>query len=100
MTDLVEQLARLGESERREAARQSGSVRRCRMHTAFREIRKTLLSAFSDRRAAHTIANVARRDHADVDPALCIEIKRQLRERLGHFDDVPGADRIRQIISG
>jgi hypothetical protein len=100
VTDLVEQLARLSDDELREVTRQTGAVRRRRMHTVLREIRTTLLPEFSDRKAARALANAAsgRRDGGDLD--LCATIEQRLIVALGHLDDVPGADRIRQLISG
>jgi hypothetical protein len=100
MTDLVEQLSRLGAVARRDVVSEARTVRRRRVWATLREIRTTLLPGFSDRKAAHTIATVASGCRDGTDPALCGKIEQQLREALGSLDDVPGADRIRQLITG
>jgi hypothetical protein len=97
VTDLVEQLARLGEDEFRDVIREARAERGRRVQIAIRQVRKTLLPGFSDRKAARAIDDAVCDRRTGLDPALRGAIAQQLRGALGHLDDLPGAERIRQL---
>jgi len=48
---------------------------------------------------ARAIADAAHDRHGTFDPALRSAIKQELQQQLGHLDDFPGADRIRQLVA-
>src|SRR5438045_5376191 len=96
--DLVEQLARLGDAERRDLIRAAGVERQRRIKAAARDVGNTLLSGWSARKVARAIADAAHDRHGKLDPSLRLAIQRELQRQLGYLDDFPDADRIRQIV--
>ena len=97
---LVDELARLDRQRRREIVEAADHERQIRIRRALQQIRKTLLSSFKDRQAARAIDDAIRGRRASfrAEPALQIDIERYLKQELGCLDDIPGADRIRQLL--
>jgi hypothetical protein len=95
---LVEQLARLPSGRRRDALAMARAVRRRRIQAALRQIRAGLLSRHRDNGAARLIEDAVRNRHTDSDPAMRNAIRGALSQELGSIDDIPGAERIRQLI--
>ena len=96
---LVEQLARLPDEKRRDVTKAAGVERQRLIKTATQHIGNTLLSGWSGRKMARAIADAAHDRHGTFNPALRSAIKQELRQQLGHLDDFPNADRIRQLFA-
>jgi hypothetical protein len=47
---------------------------------------------------AQAIADAAHDRHGSFEPALRSAIKQELQQHLGHLDDFPDADRVRQLV--
>jgi hypothetical protein len=97
--DLVAELARLPDLQRRDLTRAAGVERQRRIRTVVRHIRGTLLADLSGRKVAWAIADAAHDCHGSLDPSLRAAIKRELQQQLGQLEDFPGADRIRQLVA-
>jgi hypothetical protein len=100
MTDaeLVEHLARLPNDKRRDLTKAASAERQRRIKAATQHVGDTLLSGWSGRKMARAIADAAHDRHGTFDPALRLAIKQELQQHLGHLDDFPDADRIRQLV--
>ena len=96
--ELLEQLALLDDEQRRQLFQAAQFERQRRIRLAVRRVRETVLGTFSDRSAAKVIRDVVRGWGGRFDPLLRAEIERQLRRDVGDFDDIPGQERIRQVI--
>jgi DNA-binding FrmR family transcriptional regulator len=94
---LVEQLARLPDEQRREIANAACAERRRRIRGAVNQIRRSMLPNVSKRKAAQQIAAAAHDRHNSTDQVLRAAIRTALGDDLGSVDDVPDADRIRQL---
>ena len=97
--DLIAELARLPDLQRRDLTRAAAVERQRRMRTVVRHIRGTLLHDLSGRKVARAIADAAHDCHGSSDPSLRAAIKRELQRQLGELEDFPGADRIRQLVA-
>ena len=97
--DLIAELARLPDLQRRDLTRAAGVERQRRVRAAVRHVRDTLLAGWSARKVARAIADAAHDCHGSLDPPLRAAIKQELQQQLGHLDDFPGADRIRQLVA-
>ena len=98
LADLIGQLARLPRDQRRDVTKAAAVERQRRLKTATRHVGTMLLSGWSARKVARAIADAAHDRHGTLDPALRSAIKQELRRQLGHLDDFPDADRIRQLV--
>jgi hypothetical protein len=96
--DLVEELARLGDAVLYDLFREARAERRRRIETALRDIRSSMLPSLSTRKAARAIHDAVRRNRANSDADLRRVIKRRLQAELGYLNDVPGEERIRQLL--
>jgi len=96
--ELVEQLARLPDEKRRDVTKAAGVARQRLIKAATQRVGNTLLSGWSGRKMARAIADAAHDRHGAFDPALRSTIKQELQRQLGHLDDFPDADRIRQLV--
>ena len=99
LVELVEQLARLDDAERRDLIRAAGVERRRRIKAAALHVGSALLSGWSGRKMAQAIADAAHDRHGSLDPALRAAIKRELQHQLGVLGDFPDTDRIRQLVT-
>jgi hypothetical protein len=95
---LLEQLALLDDEQRRELFQAAQFERQRRIRLAVLKVRESVLGTFSNRSAARAIGDVVRGCGGRLDPILRVEIERQLRRELGDFEDIPGQERIRQVI--
>jgi hypothetical protein len=96
--ELVEHLARLPDEKRRDVTKAAGAARQRLIRAATQRVGNTLLSGWSGRKMARAIADAAHDRHGTFDPALRLAIKQELQQHLGHLDDFPDADRIRQLV--
>ena len=96
--ELVAQLARLPDEKRRDVTKAAGVERQRLIKAATRSVGNTMLSGWSGRKMARAIADAVHDRHGGFDPALRSTIKQQLLQQLGHLDDFPDADRIRQLL--
>jgi len=97
MSDLIDQLTRLGDEQRLDLFREAQAERRRRIQNAVRSIRQTLLAPIkSNRAAARAIDEAKNRRHGRLEPALRIAIARELEAQLGYLDDVPGPESTRR----
>src|ERR1700704_225425 len=97
--ELVEQLARLPDEKRRDVTKAAGAERQRRIKAATQHVGDTLLSGWSGRRMARAIADAAHDRHGTFDPNLRLAIKQALQRQLGHLDDFPETDRLRQLVA-
>jgi hypothetical protein len=97
--ELVEQLARLPDEKRRDVTKAAGAERQRRIKAATQHVGDTLLSGWSGRKMARAIADAAHDRHGTIDPALRLAVKQELQRQLGHLDDFPETDRIRQLVA-
>jgi hypothetical protein len=97
---LVEELARLDKDRRREIVAAAERERQHRIRLAIRRVRSALLPSLNERRAAQAIDDAVRRRRTSFqdNPVLRIEIECELQEELGSLDDIPGMERIRQLL--
>jgi hypothetical protein len=97
---LVEELARLDKDRRREIVEAAHRERQRLIGDVIKQVRAALLPGFNERRASRAIEDAARGRRASFrdNPALRMTIERQLRRGLGSLDDVPGFERIRQLL--
>jgi restriction endonuclease Mrr len=97
---LVDELARLDRQRRRELIDAAQQERQRRIRRALRKIRRAVLPGLKDRPAARAIDDAVRgrRTSFRNNPALRQQIEQQLKQELGSLDDIPGAERIRQLL--
>jgi hypothetical protein len=97
---LVDELARLDRQRRREIVAAAEHARQQRIRCALKDVRRSILPDLKERLAARVIDDAVRGRRASFrrDPELRGAVVRQLQEELGSLDDIPGADRIRQIL--
>ena len=97
--ELVAQLARLPDDKRRDVTKAAAVERQRLIRDATRSVGNTLLPGWSGRKMARAIADAAHDRHGLLDPVLRSAIKGELQQHLGHLDDFPDADRIRQLVA-
>jgi len=97
---LIDGLARLDKQQRRGVVEQARCERQRRIRLALERVRRELLPMMSDSRAARAIDDAVRGRRASFleKPTLRIQVARELKVELGSLDDVPGAERIRQLL--
>ena len=83
--DLVAELARLPDLQRRDLTRAAGVERQRRIRTVVRHIRGTLLADLSGRKVARAIADAAHDCHGSLDPSLRAAIKREYAHAFEGF---------------
>jgi len=96
--ELVEQLARLPDEKRRDVTKAAAVERQRQIRLVTQQVGNALLPGWSGRKMAQAIADAAHDRHGAFDPALRSTIKQEMRRQLGHLDDFPDADRIRQLV--
>jgi hypothetical protein len=96
--ELVALLAKLPLAERDEVVQRAASTRKRRIADAVCRVRAALLPMVSDRAAADIIAAVAHGRRCRQVPLLRDAVERRLRDELGSFDDLPEAERLRQLL--
>lgn len=95
---LVEQLARLTDEQRRVATEAAKAERHRRIQRAVNQVRRLALPDTSWRKAAREIDDAVRNRHREgSDPRRREVIRAAMANELGAMDDVPGAERIRQL---
>ena len=97
---LIDELARLDRRRRRDIVDAADRERQARIRRALSNVRTALLAGLKERPAARAIDDAirGRRTSFRNNPALRIQIERQLKQELGSLDDIPSAERIRQIL--
>jgi len=96
--ELVEQLARLPDEKRRDVTKAAAVERQRQIRLVAQRVGNALLPGWSGRKMARAIADAAHDRHGTFDPALRLAIKQELQQHLGHLDDFPDADRVRQLV--
>ena len=97
---LVGELAKLNRRRCRELVEAAQQERQMRIRRALRKIRQAFLPGLKDRPAARAIDDALRGRRASFrhNPALREQIEQRLKQELGSLEDVPGAERIRQLL--
>jgi hypothetical protein len=97
---LIDELARLDRHQCRDLVEQARCERQRRIRLALERVRRELLPMLSDNRAARAIDDAVRGRRASFldKPALRTQVEQELRQELGSLDDVPGSERIRQLL--
>jgi hypothetical protein len=97
---LIDELVRLDRHQCRDLVEQARCERQRRIHLALERVRRELLPMLSDNRAACAIDDAVRGRRASFldKPALRTQVEQELRQELGSLDDVPGSERIRQLL--
>jgi hypothetical protein len=98
LAELIAQLARLPDGKRRDVTKAAAVERQRQIRLVTQRVGNALLPGWSGRKMARAIADAAHDRHGTFDPALRLAIKQELQQQLGHLDDFPDADRIRQLV--
>jgi hypothetical protein len=96
--ELIDLLAQLPPGQRDEVVRRAASTRKRRIADAVCRVRAAILPMVSDRSAADIIAAVAHGRRVRQVPLLRDVVEQRLRDELGSFDDLPEAERLRQLL--
>ena len=96
MTDLIEQLARLDDTQRLDVMRRAKALRIRQEREVVRFIREMLLPMESKREVARIVDAVKNGGHGGVLPEMRAAIKREIEDRIGSFDELPGPESLRK----